>query len=247
MKVVIIEDEMSAARRLAKLLHEVEPQAEVLASLDSIEESVQWLIANATPELIFSDIQLADGLSFEIYRKVQPNCPIIFTTAFDEYAIEAFKLNSIDYLLKPIDKADLKRALDKFKRLNNATNDIAGLLKQLAKPDYYKTRFLFKSGTRLVPCNIDQVAYFYAEDKLVYVQLFDGKKYIWDESLDKLEQQLDPTLMFRAGRQLLISRNAIESIHNYFNGKLKLTLKPAISMEVTVSREKAGDFKNWLN
>lgn len=251
MKIVIIEDEAPAARRIAQLIKECRPNAEILGPLDSVEAAVEWCSKHAAPDLAFMDIQLADGLSFEIFEATTIKCPVIFTTAYDEYAIKAFKVNSIDYLLKPINKTDLGAAFDKYDQLRAAatpTFDISELVKNFSRQNDYKTRFLVKQGQRLIPIDIENVAYFFAEDKLVFLVTTDNHKYIVDYTLEQLEGQLNPQHFFRANRKVITTLAAVKDIHLSFNGKLKLYLKPDFTgkEEIFVSRERASDFKSWL-
>lgn len=253
MKVLIIEDEMPAARRLSMLVQQINPDVEVLDIIDSVEASVKWLNNHQAPELIFMDIQLADGLSFEIFEHLEIRSPIIFTTAYDEYTLRAFKVNSIDYLLKPIDLEELKKSIDKLSKLKESFNaevstDIEQLLKSLQwNKKEYKTRFLVKVGDRLISLTEDTIAYFYAEQKIVLLITNEGKKYAVDYSLDELNDLLDPGFFFRLNRQYLVRIQSIQSIHNYFKGKLKITLEPATDQETLVSRERNPFFKRWLD
>lgn len=255
MNIVIVEDEAPAARRLQKLLKENDPSIKIIASLDSIESTITWLSDNPPPDLFFMDIQLADGLCFEIFRRKEVTSPVIFTTAYDEYALRAFKVNSIDYLLKPIDSTDLKRSLEKYKQLKNnfspkaeGENKLEKLLHDLIpSEDKYKTRFLVKSGQRYIPVDTDAIAYFYTEDKVVLLKTFQKNVYVVDSTLDHLEQQLNPKEFFRVNRQFILHVNAINHINTFFNGKLKIQAKPDNEHEIIISREKASDFKNWLD
>ncbi len=254
MRVLIIEDETLAAKRLCKMVEEFYPEIKVEAVTDSIQSSVEWLNSFAHPDLILMDIELADGQSFEIFNQVEVKSTIIFTTAYDEYAIRAFKVNSIDYLLKPINPDDLKRGIDKFKTLNNEEKtlhkglDIEAVLLALRKEQVvtYKHRFLVKQGQRFIPIILSEIAYFYTEEKVSFIRTFTDQRYIVDHSLDELEQLLDPELFFRANRQYIICPKTIDAIHNHFNGKLKINLKPSAVEDVFVSRERAADFKKWL-
>ena len=251
MKVLIIEDEAPAARRLAQLIKECKPNVEILEHIDSVEGAVEWFNNNSVPDLAFMDIQLADGLSFEIFEAVQVKCPVIFTTAYDDYAIKAFKVNSIDYLLKPIDKNELSRAFAKYDELqdkNAPAIDISEIVKTLNKQQNYKNRFLVKQGQRLIPVEAEQIAYFFAEDKLVFLVTIDSHKYIVDYTLEQLEQQLDPQHFFRANRKIITSMPAVKDIHLSFNGKLKIYLKPDLKKgeDIFVSRERAPEFKTWM-
>lgn len=251
MKVLIIEDEAPAARRLTQLVKECRPDAEVLGQIDSVEEAIEWCNTNEMPDLAFMDIQLADGLSFEIFEAVSVKCPVVFTTAYDEYAIKAFKVNSIDYLLKPIDKAELKSAFDKFDLLKNNNSpaiDIGELVKTFGVQQNFKTRFLVKQGQRLIPIDAERIAYFFAEDKLVFLVTSDDHKYIVDYTLEQLEGKLNPQHFFRANRKIITSMPAVKDIHLSFNGKLKIYLKPDLKKgeEIFVSRERASEFKTWM-
>lgn len=237
MKVLIIEDEAPAARRLKKLLAEIDGSVEVMDVIDSVEASVKWLHSHAAPEAIFMDIQLADGESFEIFKRVPVSSPVIFTTAYDEFAIEAFKVNSIDYLLKPIEPEELKRSLNKFKNLKlqlsaNDNDILKSLISVMRKPlQEFKERFLIKLGERLISVDVNNIAYFKTEDKFSCIFTNNEKKYLTDHTLDELEKLLDPKSFFRLNRQFIAHYSAIDSIHNYFNGKLKLHLSPSTKMK----------------
>ncbi len=255
MKVIIIEDEAPALRRLEKLLRELDPEIEIVATFDSISSTVSFLKNQPTIDLILSDIQLADGLSFEIFQQVKVETPIIFTTAFDEYAIRAFKVNSIDYLLKPIDIELLSVSLEKYRSLqkNTPTPDLQPILQQLLQnihtpqPKPFRQRFLVSHRDTFMSISVDEVAYFYSENKLTYLVCHTGKKYVIPDTLEELESTLDPHVFFRANRQFLISQSAIQQIVTHFGGKLKLVIEPQIQEEIFVSREKAGILKEWLN
>jgi len=249
MRILLIEDEIPAAKRLNSLLKEMEPSAIILDTIDSVETSVKWLKIHAEPDLIFMDIHLADGNSFLIFEQVELKCPIIFATAYDEYAIKAFKVNSIDYLLKPIEKTELQSAITKFKNSRNTseTIDFKQLISSIKnKKKEYKQRFLVRISDRLVPINTTDVSYFFAEDKMVFLQT-EQNKYPIDFTLDQLEEMLDPQLFFRINRKYLGQVKAISKIFNHLNGKLKLVLTPNQDDEIYVSRERASDFKTWLD
>lgn len=251
MKVLIIEDEAPAARRLAQLIKECKPNAEIVEQIDSVEGAIEWCGNNPLPDLAFMDIQLADGLSFEIFEAVEVKCPVIFTTAYDEYAIKAFKVNSIDYLLKPVDKNELLNAFEKYDELktnNTPTIDITEIVKTFNKQQNFKTRFLVKQGQRLIPVDAERIAYFFAEDKLVFMVTEDNHKYIVDYTLEQLEGELDPQHFFRANRKIITSMKAVKDIHLSFNGKLKIYLNPDLKKgeDIFVSRERASEFKNWI-
>jgi two-component system LytT family response regulator len=255
MKVLIIEDETLAAKRIRKMVEELEEKIEIVGVTDSIESSVSFLKNNAHPDLILMDIELADGQSFEIFNQVDVKSTIIFTTAYDEYAIRAFKVNSIDYLLKPITPEDLKRGIDKFKQWSGTHHestapkiDLDSIVLALREQNVqaYKRRFLVRQGQKFIPLDIQDIAYFYTEDKVSFIKTYSDQRYVVDHSLDELEQLLDPVYFFRANRQFIVSPKSLDGIHNHFNGKLKINLKPLVSEEVYVSRERAADFRAWL-
>jgi DNA-binding LytR/AlgR family response regulator len=260
MTVLIIEDELPAARRLARLLKEIDSAIEVVATLPSVEESLEFLLKKPDLDLIFSDIQLSDGLSFEIYKQTTPSCPLIFTTAFNEYAIEAFKTHAVDYLLKPIDAQALEAALVKFKthflkenRPPQYNNDnLTKIIETLTQhtptpPKTYRKRFLVSKGDDYLSINVEDIAYFYSENRISRLVRNDGKWFPIDPNMDDLEQELDPTLFFRLNRQYIAQLSSIQKVSKYFNGKLKITLSPKPSEDVTVSREKADVFKQWMD
>ncbi len=254
MQVLIIEDELRAAERLEKLIQQIDPEIHVLAILESVEESIRWFRTNEQPELIFLDIHLSDGLSFNIFSETDVNCPVIFTTAYDEYALRAFDLNSIDYLLKPIDKAKLEKSLEKFdKRVKNEKNselntDLIQLLSKIKKQtNVFRTRFLISKNDSFLIIPSGEIAYFYSEDKLTFIKTKENKRYILDESLDSLMESLDPKQFFRINRQLIISIHSIKSIESYFNYKLKLEVNPpAPQLNTVISRSKTLEFKEWV-
>lgn len=255
MKVLIVEDEAPAARRLQLLLAEYDPKIQVVAVIDSIEDAVEWLRNFPHPELIFMDIMLADGQSFEIFEQVEIKTPIIFTTAYDEFAIKAFKVNSIDYLLKPIDPPLLAAALKKHNTIFHSPENLKTVIESLlvtgfkgneSRPDY-KNRFLIKSGDKFFPVETSQVAYFVFEDKLTFLYTIQQKRYMLDHTLDELEKLVDPNLFFRLNRQYITSFSSIKTVHNYFNGKLKVYVQPEIPSGIIVSKERAPYFKQWLN
>jgi DNA-binding LytR/AlgR family response regulator len=253
MKALIIEDEYPAAERLQKLIARADEGIEICGVLDSVEGALKWISDNPAPDLIFSDIQLSDGLSFEIFEKSVVSSPIIFTTSYDEYAIKAFKVKSIDYLLKPIKQQELEQAIQKYKDSIHEPlpADHALKLESLldvlpASQKKYKTRFLVKSREQLIPVFEEQIAYFQTSNELVLLVKKDGKKYLVDYTLEQLDKLLNPENFFRLNRQFIAHLSAIHEIHTYFNGKLKLELSPKASDEVVVSRDKAGLFKTWL-
>lgn len=250
MKVLIIEDEAPAFRRLQKLLEEINPNIEIVEVLDSVEDSIKWFNNHETPDLIFSDIQLSDGISFEIFDKVRISKPVVFTTAFDEYMLKAFSVNSIDYLLKPIKKEDLQKSLAKFEQLQTAFGggvDFAQILKNITLTEKtYKTRFLTKVGDKLVSIETDNIAYFQSRHGVVHVITSHGRNYLMDQSLDELMLQLDPEKFYRGNRQFLVQFKCIETVNRYHKGKLLIELNPKTEDSVIVSAEKASDFRKWL-
>ncbi|MEM6842504.1 MAG: LytTR family DNA-binding domain-containing protein [Bacteroidota bacterium] len=253
MKVLVIEDEYPAVERLRQLLDQSEESIEVVDTLDSVEAATHWFANHSAPDLILSDIQLSDGLSFEIYEKVVIKSPIIFTTSYDEYAIQAFKVKSIDYLLKPIKFEELEKAIAKYKQLKSAFSEeenaskIEQLLDNLQHTGRrHKKRFLVKKGEQLVPVSDDEIAYFYTENELVYLFTPEGKRYVVDYTLEQLDGLVDTEKFFRINRQYLVHLEAIRQIHTYFNSRLKLNLQPEPTDEVIVSKGKAKAFKIWL-
>lgn len=254
MKVLIIEDEAPASRRLQKLINEIEPGFNVVAMLESVESSVKWLKNNPAPDLIFMDIQLSDGLSFEIFKNTNVDSPVIFTTAYDEYAIQAFKVNSIDYLLKPIDTEALRSGIDKFKKIKDTysvyykASEITELLQTLtpAQP-VYKSRFLIKSGQSMLIIPASDISCFYVDNKITFLVTNQGKKNIIDYTLEELEELLDPAHFFRANRKFIINIKALESVSSFFSGKLKVKLKIKVEEEIIISRERASEFREWLD
>lgn len=250
MKILIIEDENAAARRLEKLLAEIEPEAVVLQRLDSVEASVLWLQGNPQPDLILLDIHLADGSSFEIFEHVTVTCPIIFTTAYDEFALQAFKVNAVDYLLKPIKTNELSAALDKYKRVFKAVvQDYSALLDTLRKQtgQNYLRRMLIRFGNSIKLVDMADAAYFYTKDKITFlVSRSSGKRFPVDYPLDKLEGMLDPATFFRINRQFIINVAAIKEMHPYSKSRVKVELEPNTDLETIVSTERSAEFKKWL-
>jgi len=252
---VIIEDEPLAVSRLEKMLEKTGYKIEVVGRLESVAQSIQWFTSNPAPQLILSDIQLGDGISFQIFEKLQVNCPVIFTTSYDEYAIRAFKVQSIDYLLKPIKQEDLKAALDKFiaqksqetSQWSEFQQQMVSIMTQLdpgAKPKY-RERFLVRQADQLIPVSVGEIAYFFTRNDWTCISTHEGKQYLIDFRLDELEQMLDPAFFFRLNRQFLSSASSLRKAYNHLNGKLKIDLEPAPEEEVFVSREKANSFKIW--
>lgn len=246
-KVLIIEDEHPAAQRLEKMLLETAPDCEIQAHCDSIETSLEYLKSHPLPDLILLDIQLGDGLSFAIFRQVNVDCPVIFTTAYDEFALKAFELNSIDYLLKPINREKLEQSILKFRKRITPVDPrlLASLSDNLQR--VYKQRFLVNSGTGLVSIHIAEVAYFYSVERATYLVSRSGKSYIIEYSLDKLENLVSLVDFFRINRQYLVSIPAIQKIHIHSKSRIKLTLQPEANNEVVVSNARAHDFRMWLD
>jgi DNA-binding LytR/AlgR family response regulator len=253
MDIVIIEDEILAAKRLQDIVKKYDPLTRVLAKLDSVKSSIKWFQENAHPNLIFMDIQLGDGMSFEIFEQVLPEAPVIFTTAFDEYAIRAFKVNSIDYLLKPVDFEELSFALNKYKsQVKDKTvkglmnHDISETVLSMVKKEY-KQRFASKVGEHIKTFTINNVACFYSFDKSTFALLINGRNYMLDYSLEQLEHLLDPQQFFRVSRKFIIKHDQIKEIVSYSNSRLKIHLNiPPWEDDIIVSREKVAKFKAWL-
>ena len=249
MKILIVEDEQNAAKRLIGLIQKNINNADIITVLDSIETSINWFKANTHPNLIFLDIQLSDGLCFNIFKQIEVNSPIIFTTAYDEFSLKAFELNSIDYLLKPINEEKLKLALKKYNKLSTEySNKINSkeILKLLSAKKPSKTRFLVNKGNSLQIVDINDIAYFYSKDKNVIIATNNNNEYLIKDSLENVENDIEQGLMFRINRQLLISIKSIDKIHNYFNYKLKIELKPQTKFDAVVSRSKVSNFKHWI-
>jgi DNA-binding LytR/AlgR family response regulator len=250
MNILIVEDEALAADRLEKILKEITPEITVLAKLGSIKESVKWLMLNSA-DLIFLDIQLSDGLSFSIFDQVSVQTPVIFTTAYDQYAIKAFQLNSVSYLLKPIRKNDLAESLQKYKSLKSAFSiDFDSLLSVIQgnKPEYRK-RFLIQIADKFRKVEVEDIAFFYASDRNVFLTTLDGHSYPMDISLDSLENVIDPALFFRINRKYIVSMKSIANMFAWSRSRIKLVLKPPTDdeMDTIVSIDRTADFKKWMN
>ncbi len=249
-KVIIIEDEIPAANRLAKLLHQFSDEIAIVQKLDSVEASVQYLSTAQNIDLIFMDIQLADGLSFDIFKQTTITIPVIFTTAFDQYTLKAFKVNSIDYLLKPIDEADLHRSMEKYLQLYPKKNiDFSGKILQMMQEMNavkYKERLLIKRGQQLSYIKTTNVSYCFADGKLCYAVDNSGTKYLLENTLTQLEEQLQPAHFYRINRHLLVNIEAVKKVHTWLGGRLKLEIHPSTTTETVVSRERVNGFKEWL-
>ena len=249
MRAIIIEDEILAVNHLQSLLNEI-GGIQVIAVLDSITSTVEWFQASPHPDLVFMDIHLADGSAFKIFEYINITSPIIFTTAYDEYAIKAFKVNSIDYLLKPITIIALEKAFDKLKRLTGVPAlpaEIHQLIASLTKDKTYKTHFLMPvKGCKLIPLLAQDIAYVLIEDGLVKAKTTDGKSYIFDHTLDELSGMLNPSDFFRANRQFIISRNSIKEVDFYFNNRLSINLKVPVPEKILISKVRVSEFREWF-
>lgn len=251
MKALIIEDEILAARHLQSILNEI-GNIQVLTVLDSIVTTLEWFESNLTPELVFMDIHLADGSAFKIFERVNISCPIIFTTAYDEYAVKAFKVNSIDYLLKPITREAVERALDKLKRLTGGGQvtqpEIQQFIASLKKEKTYKTHFLIPvKGSKLIPLLAKDIAFIHIEDGLVKAKTADEKSYILEYTLDELAGMLNPSNFFRANRQFIIARNYIKEVDFWFNNRLSVNLKVATPEKIVISKVRVSEFRDWFS
>lgn len=252
MKVLILEDEKPAAQRLEKLLISYDIKIEILDKISSVKKAIEWFNTHVTPDLVFMDIQLSDGISFEIFEYVDIKCPIVFTTAYDEYALKAFRVNSIDYLLKPIDEEGIEQAFSKLKKLGlGKPKDPGDFLDQVSQAmkmlqSKYKNRFLVKVGERIHAIPVNEILYFYSKEKACFCHTTSNKNYLLDYSLEQLEAMVDPQEFFRVNRQFLICFQAVKDIISYSSSRLKLMLEGS-SEDVIVSRDRVGDFKNWLD
>lgn len=251
MRVVILEDEELAAEKLEKTFLDLEPDAEIVARLPSIASAVEWFNNNPHPELLFSDIRLLDGLCFEFFEQIRPEMPVIFTTAYDQYAIKAFQVNSIDYLLKPVSREKLKASIDKLRSRSKGSpvaTDFQEVLKYLrvAQPEY-KSRFMVRSGQKISAIPTSGIAYFYSENKITFIVTREGKRFLHDQSLEDLTDVLDPKVFFRINRQYIVTFESIAEIHPYFKGRVKLRLTPGADDDVVISAERTPDFKKWID
>lgn len=251
MKVLIIEDESLLAKELQRTLKSIRPDFEVVHVIRSVAEGIEWFSEKRNIDLIISDIQLMDGTSFELFKHIQISTPIVFTTAYDEFAIKAFKLNSIDYLLKPIDEKDLVASINKYETLwgTKKVLDIEVLNHLISKntEQTYKSKFLIRVGDQYKKVESEDIGFFFAEGNTVYLVQKNGKKLIVDHSLDQVTPQLDPKKFFRVNRQLLLNNSSIRGIHKYFNSRLKLEIHPTYEQEVLVTRSRVNDFLNWMD
>ena len=251
MNVLIVEDEIYAAQGLEKMLRSIEPGLNVLKVIGSVDETIEYLSDNPAIDLIFMDIQLSDGISFEIFSEIKVEYPVIFTTSYDEYAIKAFQVNSVDYLLKPVEKAALQKSIDKYKKLFATPTQNKQIEQMLAQISFvkkeFKSRLLVKTAKGMQTLPIEDVAFIYIENQIVFVKTTSDQRFALEKSLDELEKQLDPSKFFRLNRQFIASIKAIHAIHNYFNNTLKIELKPPIDKEIIVSRYTVKSFKDWLD
>lgn len=252
LRAAIVEDEIPAARLLRTLLARLRPAWEIEVLPGSVEEAVEWFAANRHPDLLFLDIQLADGTSFELLSQARPSSAVIFTTAYDEYAVRAFSVNSIDYILKPVDEERLAESIGRFEtlreRILRPDDYLETLLDALQRREKrFRTRFLIAGVDRFLTLPVEEVAYFYSENKVTTAVTFAGGNHVVDLPLSRLEEQLDPDRFFRANRQVLLSVGAIERIEPYFNGKVSVAVRPPHKEKITVSEERVPLFKSWLN
>ncbi|MBI9063946.1 MAG: response regulator transcription factor [Marinilabiliaceae bacterium] len=249
MKILIIEDELHNQRLIQGMIQEIRPHWQIAGVMESVSESIEWLKDNS-PDLIFMDIQLVDGICFSIFEQVHVKSPVIFTTAYDNFAIQAFKVNSIDYLLKPIKDEELKRAIKKFERQNQPHHEIENyneILDAIRKGEKkYRTRFLIQGSKAYFKINTSEIAYFYSQNKITFAITFENKEHIIDFTLETLEEELNPDQFFRANRNMIIHIDAVEKFEDYFGGKLYLKLNPPFHEEVTISRLKNSAFKAWV-
>lgn len=252
MKVLIIEDEPIAASRLIDLLKKYDKKIEVSAKIASVKKTVKWFNENVEPDLVFMDIQLADGLSFDIFEQVNISCPIIFTTAYDEYAIKAFKVNSVDYLLKPIDFDELTYSIEKYKKNFNVKSDNASIqysqIEEVVSmlTNKYKDRFVVKVGVHIKPIETSNILYFHSLQKATYIHTNDNRNYVIDFSLEQIENLVNPKMFFRINRKYIININAINDIVSFSKSRMKINLQDSDVEDFIVSREKVNKFKNWL-
>lgn len=250
MRVIIIEDELRSAERLRKMLMKLDPEIEIDAILDSLLSAREWFRDNSPPDLAFLDIQLGDGTSFELLHELKSDFPVIFTTAFDQYAIKAFKYQSVDYLLKPIVEEELAQAIEKYQASNDLSSkpsphDLTSTHRLITGD--FKKRFLIKIGEQYKPVSIDEVAYFYSRDNQTYLMTLSGKHYPIDQPLEQIENSINPLEFFRVSRKMLIGLSAIAEVHTYFNSRLLIKLQPSTDLECLVSRERVSDFKSWMD
>jgi len=250
MKAVIVEDELIASEKLQRLISQVADDIQVIAVLQSVEESIEWFTLNTAPDVVFMDIHLADGSAFSIFEKVKVSCPVIFTTAYDEYALKSFEVNSIDYLLKPISQKNFERAVAKLRNLAGTKTDNADMIAHMLATFkqtkvVYKSHFLIPHKDKFIPLSIDRIACFYSENKMVKIITEDKQIYHMDSTLEDLTNQLNPSLFFRANRQYIVSHNAIKDISVLFGSKLSINLNVEVPEKIIVSKARVTEFKAW--
>jgi len=251
MRAVIIEDEFYAAKTLRKLIQKLDASIEILAVLQSIDESVEWFRSHSMPDLVFMDIHLADGLSFSIFDEVNITCPIIFTTAYNEYALKAFEVNSIDYLLKPVNQNDLERAINKYKNMVVGPNTNTELINKVIasiknERREYKSYFLVPEKDKLIMLAVADIAYIFIDERKIKATTFADRVYLLDNSLDDVEAQLNPEVFYRANRQYIIARKAVKDLTIWFGGKMAVNLSVATPERIIVSKQKVAEIKKWV-
>lgn len=252
MDILIIEDEQNASQRLQKLISEVSPNANVIGILDSVESAIEWFKDHEAPDLIMLDIHLADGSSFDIFSEVNVKAPIIFTTAYDEYAIQAFKVNSVDYLLKPIKKQELASSLEKFREIYESKQnaepeiDYKKLAEAIESRNQFQERIVIRYGQHIKAIEIQEAAYFYVNSRITFLQTYGGKSYPVDYNLDQLEAILDPRKFFRINRKFIVNIQAIDQMYTYSKSRVKIMLNPPSDEDTIVSSERSASFKRWL-
>jgi DNA-binding LytR/AlgR family response regulator len=252
MTILIIEDEPQAAQRMETLVKELIPESKIAGKIDSVKKSVQWLKNNPPPDLLLMDIQLADGISFQIFEQHDVKSPVIFTTAYDAYALKAFKVNSIDYILKPVDKEELNKALKKLQSFSKNESETKLLLTNIGQAvemlmKKYKTRFVIKVGEHLKTVEVENIRYFHSQEKATFCMTDDNRNFILDFTLDQLEDMVDPGIFFRINRKYFVKSGAIQDIISYTNSRLRLILKGSQDNDVIVARERVQEFKEWLD
>jgi DNA-binding LytR/AlgR family response regulator len=252
MRVLIIEDEPHAAARLQQLMAELLPSADIVAILDTVKKSVLWFKSNPAPDVVMMDIQLADGLSFSIFEQCEVKSPVIFTTAYDEYALKAFKVNSVDYILKPVDKGELHSALKKLHSITRTESSSKQVLDNINEAmqmlmKKYKTRFVIKVGEHLKTVEVSNIRYFYSQEKATFCVADDNRNFILDFTLEQLEEMLDPAVFFRINRKYFVRASAIQDIISYTNSRLRLILRGSQDNDIIVARERVQEFKTWLD
>ncbi len=251
MKVLIVEDEILVAKKLKKLISEIDPAIEVVEITDSVKNTAKWLANNPSPDLIFMDIQLGDGICFEVFEIIEVKCPIVVTTAFNEYAQEAFKVNSIDYLLKPVSKEEMKYALDKFHSMKpvfdmtKSAQRMSEAKKMLESG--YKSRFMVKIGSHIVSIPAEEIAYFFSRDKGTFFKTYEGRSYLVDYALEQVEEMIDPMRFFRINRKYMVAFQSISDIIAYSNSRLKVIIPHMDEPDILVSRHRVNEFKKWLD